>query len=116
MVRSSVAQILLALVCLVMPLAVSAVTINVTTRVDEYGSGANCSLREAIEASIAKAAFGGTRSLPIGGALHPLAAWPECTPIMLPEHAISSRSRSSWTRRVPSAILPMHRGQHGCSL
>ncbi len=59
MFRSSIAQMLLALFCVAMPLTVSAATINVTTTADEYGTGAQCSLREAIAASISKVAFGG---------------------------------------------------------
>ena len=36
-----------------------AATINVTTTVDEYGGGGDCSLREAIQAANSNAAFGG---------------------------------------------------------
>ncbi|MCB0857612.1 MAG: CSLREA domain-containing protein [Verrucomicrobiae bacterium] len=44
---------------LLVPAAANAVTINVNTTVDEYGTGTNCSLREAITAAQTNSSFGG---------------------------------------------------------
>jgi len=58
--NKSLFSILLAtLLTLTVPWLAMAATITVTTTTDEFGTGANCSVREAIQAANTNAAFGG---------------------------------------------------------